>query len=250
MVKLSYDIVTAADKPDLVSLVTGVTAKAWPEFMLHDPVAQLFVTVYERLPQFQFAFLEPASDNIIVLGNSIPLAYDGDLPDLPDTGWDWAMESGVKDHSEGRKASVLCALQIVVANEYLGHGLSRRAVETMKDIGRAHKLKSLVAPVRPNFKANHPLVPMEEYIQWKDDRGLPFDPWIRVHVRSGGRIIKVCHRAMRITGTIADWQKWTGLKIAQSSKQIIPGALVPVEFDLEADLGTYIEPNVWMHHPL
>ncbi len=48
-------------------------------------------------------------------------------------------------------------------------------------------------------------------------------------VQLGGGIIKVCPRAMRITGSV-------------------PGALVPVEIDREADQGVYIEPNVWTVH--
>lgn len=55
---------------------------------------------------------------------------------------------------------------------------------------------------------------------------------------------------MRITGTIAEWEKWTGIKFAESGRYVIPGALVPIEIDLENNLGTYIEPNVWMVHEL
>jgi hypothetical protein len=28
----------------------------------------------------------------------------------------------------------------------------------------------------------------------------------------------------------------------------VPGALVPVRIDRERDVGTYVEPNVWMRH--
>jgi hypothetical protein len=30
----------------------------------------------------------------------------------------------------------------------------------------------------------------------------------------------------------------------------VPGALEPVEMDVEADTGVYVEPNVWMHHAI
>lgn len=245
-----YDIVTAADKPNLRDLVTEITVKAWPEFMLHDPVANLFTTLYERLPEYQFAFVESGTDNVIAFGNGTPLAWDDDPELLPDDGWDWAMESGINDHAAGRTPKIMSALQIVVAGPYLGKGLSLTAVNTMKSIGRSKSLGSMVAPVRPSKKSSYPLIPIDDYITWKNDEGLPFDPWLRVHARSGARIVKACHHAMRITGTVAEWEEWTGLTFPQSGPYIIPGALLPVDFDIEADTGTYIEPNVWMIHPL
>jgi hypothetical protein len=245
-----YDIVTAADRPELVGMVTRVTAEAWPEFMLHDPVSQLFPKLYEQLPQYQFAFTEPGTDNIVAIGNSIPLAWDDDPRLLPDTGWDWALQTGMREHGDGTASHILSALQIVIANRHLGKGLSLTAVETMKSIGRSNGLRAMVAPVRPSMKATYPLISMSDYIDWKNDEGLPFDPWMRVHVRSGASVIKVCPQSMRITGSVADWEGWTKMKFPQSGQYIIPGALAPVEFDIEADLGTYIEPNVWMLHNL
>jgi hypothetical protein len=53
---------------------------------------------------------------------------------------------------------------------------------------------------------------------------------------------------MIIRGTRAEWEKCTGLKFPQSGPYYIPGALRPMEMDLEKDEGLYIEPNVWMVH--
>ena len=36
----------------------------------------------------------------------------------------------------------------------------------------------------------------------------------------------------------------------ETGPYVIGGALRPVEMDLERDLGVYIEPNVWMCHPI
>jgi len=246
----AYRFVTGRNRDDLSQLNQRVTAKAWPEFMLHDPVAELFPELYERLPQFQFALLEPDDDNVIVLGNCIPLAYDGTPDELPDTGWDWALEKGIEDCRRGKKPTVLCALQIAVDNDYRGKGLSGRAVTMMKALGSAENLPAMFAPVRPSMKADFPHEPMEDYIRRQNDEGLPFDSWMRVHARSGAAVVKVCPQAMRITGTVAQWQEWTGMDFPKSGPYVIPGALVPVDFDIENDRGIYIEPNVWMHHPL
>jgi hypothetical protein len=66
----------------------------------------------------------------------------------------------------------------------------------------------------------------------------------------GARIIKPCHEAMIISGTRADWEGWTGLKFPQSGTYYIPGALNPMEMNVEKDEGVYVEPNVWMVHSL
>lgn len=118
----------------------------------------------------------------------------------------------------------------------------------MVDIGRAHGLENLYAPVRPTQKCNYPLVPMENYIQWKNDDQLPFDSWIRIHRLLGAQIVRVCPKALQISGTVADWESWTKMRFPESGRYIVPGALVPVEIDCEHNQGIYIEPNVWMHH--
>ena len=40
------------------------------------------------------------------------------------------------------------------------------------------------------------------------------------------------------------------MRFPESGMYIVPGALVPVEIDHDANQGTYVEPNVWMRHPL
>ena len=62
----------------------------------------------------------------------------------------------------------------------------------------------------------------------------------------GGEIVKVCERSMVIRGSRAEWEAWTGLQFPESGSYVIPGALHPVQFDLEADEGVYVEANVWV----
>ena len=79
--------------------------------------------------------------------------------------------------------------------------------------------------------------------------GLPADPWLRVHVRAGGAIVKVAPVSMVIPGSIADWTRWTSMSFSTSGQIPVPGALVPVHVSL-GDHAVYIEPNVWVQHPL
>ena len=55
---------------------------------------------------------------------------------------------------------------------------------------------------------------------------------------------------MVISGSVAEWEAWSGLAFPASGEYVVPGALVPVEVDREHDVATYVEPNVWMRHPV
>jgi hypothetical protein len=55
---------------------------------------------------------------------------------------------------------------------------------------------------------------------------------------------------MTITGNVAAWSEWTGLALPGSGHHVIPGALAPLHVDVDTDTGMYVEPNVWMVHPI
>ena len=77
----------------------------------------------------------------------------------------------------------------------------------MADLARSANLGWLIAPVRPNWKDRYPLVPIERYATWTRADGEPFDPWIRVHIRMGGKIAAPIPESARITGTVAEWRR-------------------------------------------
>ena len=123
-------------------------------------------------------------------------------------------------------------------------------LKEMASIARKEGFQYVTIPVRPSLKSKYPLIPIDHYINWRREDGLPFDPWLRVHERFGGKIVKICHESMRIPGTISDWEQWTGLRFFDSGDYVIDGALNPVNIDLEKNLGLYIEPNVWVLHEI
>jgi hypothetical protein len=123
-------------------------------------------------------------------------------------------------------------------------------VQAMREIAKSKGFKYLVAPVRPSQKSKYPLTNIDDYINWMNNESLPFDAWLRVHARAGAKIIKPCHKAMTIRGTRLEWEQWTGLKFPQSGPFYIPGALKPMEMNIETDEGVYVEPNVWMVHEI
>jgi hypothetical protein len=194
------------------------------------------------------ALKETDTSEIIGVGNSIPLIWHDELSNLPGEGWDWALKQGVKNFNCKRRFRTLSGLAISILPKYRGKGFSKYMVQGMKTIGERYGLDMLVVPVRPSLKSLYPLTPMRQYINWLNDQGLPFDPWVRVHIKLGAEIIKVCSASMRITGTIKEWEQRTEMRFPESGAYIIPGALVPIAIDHGRNQGMYIEPNAWLYH--
>ncbi len=242
-------MVTAAEESALAAEMLRLGASPWPEFLDHDAVVnELWRLIYELAPDYQFGLLDERTDSLAAVGNCIPIRWDGNADTLPDRGIDAVLEDGVACLRESATPTAASALMIVVNRERLGHGLSARALEAMAAVIARHGLAELVAPVRPTHKHHYPLMPMERYMHWRRDDGLPFDPWIRVHKRAGGEILGCASAAMHVTGSVADWERWTGMALPESGAYVVPDALAPIKVDRERDLGEYLEPACWMRH--
>jgi GNAT superfamily N-acetyltransferase len=244
-----FKLISPADLDDYRERAGEITDASWPEFMLHDPIAnENWHELFDRFTEYQFALLDTEKDRMAAMANSLPFHWDQPLEELPEAGWDWVFIKAVEDHKNGVQPNIQSAIQIAIHPDYQSRGLSGRMVQAMREIAQAHGFGSLVAPVRPNQKSRYPLISIDDYIKWNNEEGLPFDAWLRVHARAGARIAKPCHEAMTICGTRTDWEEWTGLKFPQSGPYVIPGALNPMEMNVEKDEGKYVEPNVWMVH--
>jgi hypothetical protein len=57
-------------------------------------------------------------------------------------------------------------------------------------------------------------------------------------------------KALVVTGKVSEWEEWTGMSFPESGPYVVPGALQPVQMDLEQNVGRYEDPNVWMRHPV
>jgi hypothetical protein len=242
---MSFRFHTAGERPELREQLSALVA-AWPAFMLEDPVAErCFPLLYERFPSFQHFLVDEETDELVAEVNSVPVSVD--LDDLPDRGWDDVLERGTKAEE---RANAVSALQVLIHPDRHGRGLSALCLSRMREAAVEHGFGDLVAPVRPSWKARYPLVPIERYVTWSAEDGFPFDPWLRVHARLGAAIVRPCPRSMTISGSVADWERWAGMRFPESGDYVVPGALALVAVDREADRCTYVEPNVWMHHRL
>jgi len=246
-----FQIIAPKEHEDYRARAGELSEVCWPEFMLHDIVPnENWHELFDRFEEYQFAMWDTEIDRMAAMGNSLPFHWDKDLSELPEGGWDWVFLQAIADHKNEVVPNIQSAIQIAIHPDYQSQGLSTRMVQAMRAIGKSKGFENLVAPVRPNQKSKYPLISIDDYITWKTDDGLPFDAWLRVHVRAGARIIKPCHQAMTIHGTRAEWEEWTNLKFPQSGEYIIPGALNPMVMNIEKDEGVYIEPNVWLVHEI
>lgn len=240
---------TRAERPGSLPHVAGLQERTlWPEFLYHDPVLErLMGRVIADYAEFQFYAWDDEREEVVGAGMAVPAAWEGDAAGLPDGGLDAVVEARFVE--EAAEPNVLCALQILIAPERRGQGLSTRMIQRMSKIGRDHGLGTLIAPVRPTLKERYPLTPMERYIGWRRPDGTHFDPWLRTHERLGAEIVRVASRSTSTPGSVAEWEEWTGMAFPETDAYVVPGALVPVEIDRERDEGLYVEPNVWMVHP-
>lgn len=243
---MAIHLPTMADRPDLRARARALM-RMWPPFMHHDPVAnQYFGRVRDEYDHLQFFAWDNEADEVAGEANAVPAAWDGDPETLPAGGLDAVLESSFAGSSSNLNA--LCALQIVISGEYQSRGLSVRMIERMAELGRLHGYGSLIAPVRPSLKHRYPLADIDRYVTWRRSDGSHFDPWLRTHERIGGEILKVARRSMVIPGSVAEWEGWAEMAFPESGEYVVPGALAPVSIDRDADVGTYVEPNVWMRH--
>jgi len=243
-VRVPLTISVLADRPDLAAAMWDMP-NSWPEFMRHDPIGGLFYgNVEARFAEFVLVAQDEQGE-VVACAYSVPFVLGGEP--LPANGWGFVIRNGLMASIRGQEPDAISAVEIAVRPDRQGTGLSSQMLAAMRENAAKRGFSELVAPVRPNGK-NDVHEPMSSYPFRVREDGLPVDPWLRVHVRAGGRIEKVAPRSMVIPGTLEEWREWTGLPFdADGPVRVpVPGALVPVHF--KNGRGVYVEPNVWVRH--
>ena len=241
---------TLDERPEFARNVARLSGRIWQgaEFIQHDEVVNRYWGgLFDLFAAFQLVLCDEAG-TVVAAGQTIPLAWDGTVADLP-SGVGAVLERATRDRGT-RPPNTLSALLALVEPERQGDGLSRQVLAGMKAIAARRGFSTLIAPVRPTCEepvsagshgALHPL----DSARWRA-RSIPGC------ARTGGserRSWPSLPSSMLVTGTVAEWEGWTGMAFPESGDYVVPAALVPVRIDRERDLGRYEEPNVWMRHP-
>ncbi|MDX3072835.1 N-acetyltransferase [Streptomyces sp. NPDC088354] len=234
-------------RPELTGRLYEI-ADTWPAFVPHDLVGSaLLGTVAEDFPAY--CVVATVADRVVARGLAVPFAGSGEgREETPGQGWDRVLGWAYDDRRRGRRPTAVSALEITVDTDYQGRGLSYRMLRALRAAAGRHGHDHLLAPVRPTGKHREPRVPMAVYAGRRRDDGLPADPWLRVHVRSGGTVEAIAPASMTVSGSLGQWRRWTGLPFDEDGDVEVPGALVPVRCDTVHGLGVYVEPNVWIRH--
>ncbi|GAA3082960.1 GNAT superfamily N-acetyltransferase [Kribbella aluminosa] len=240
----TLEITTVTDRPDLAQATIDVGT--WPPFMRHNRVSEAYFP--QTVATFPSTCLIATSDGRPVGdAHAVQLSSAGRDP-FPAGGWEQAVVWAFTDARNNVRPEVACALNISVAHDFQGEGVAALLLTALREAATNLGLFALDAPVRPTQKHLDPTLAMHEYAARTRPDGLPTDPWLRTHVRAGGRIAGVAPTSWVVAGSLTEWRSWTGLPFDTTGPVEVEGGLVPVECDVPADRAVYVEPNVWVRH--
>jgi GNAT superfamily N-acetyltransferase len=233
-----------ADSPELQKAAAAIEHAAWSELgFLNYTRAHYehYADLLDAYPEYQICLVDEDQGYPVATASCVPFVCSGDLP--PE-GWDWVVETAVlsKDHNP----NMLGALAISVPAVHRFKGYARRMIRELVDLSARKGLRGLVAPVRPSAKVRHPWVPLSEYVTWTDANGRIYDPWLRSHLASGGKIVGLAERSMVVHEPLPFWENWSRQQFQASGDYALEGAIAPIKIDVDRGVGTYEEPNVWV----
>ena len=237
-----------SERPELWESVDEWSGEIWPEYNTHgETLNHYWGQLYDVFPEWQFVLYDPDDEIVLAEGQTVPLAWDGTDADLG-PGIDATLAAAFELRAAGGTPTAVSALAAKIPPRHQGRRLSPVMLTAMAGLARDAGLNHLIAPVRPSRKDRYPTIPIERYAHWTRSDGTPFDPWIRVHTRLGARIGPVIPHSLHITGTVGQWESWTGMEFPETGDYVFPAGLATVHIDREHDAGEYWEPNVWIIH--
>lgn len=230
----------------------ALTARVWPRFLtapsdLPEPGLKFEISAAEYRRRFPvWGVRREVTTQLVAFAHAVQLAVDVAAPTLPEDGWTFAIRAAA-----GRAApNCLCLLLANVDPSARGMGLASILIERAKLQACHLGFHTLIAPVRPTRKHAVPHMPIEDYLAQRTAQGEMADPWLATHARAGAQVVNVCARSVQVRASLHKWREWTAQPLAEDGAHVLDGGLTPLKVDLEAGIGTYIEPNIWMRYTL
>jgi hypothetical protein len=241
-----YQLIPVADAPQYDKEAEERFREGWPEFIFHDEgVAPWRERRLQYFAQWEFYLLD--DDRLIAGCWGVPIAWDGTVEDLPG-GFTDSLARSVTSYEAGVAPDTFVLMAMAVRTDEQSRGHAARVITAVRDHAVSNGLPQVIAPLRPTLKLRYPLTPIETFMTWTREDGLPLDPWLRTHVRLGAKILAPAPASQTMTGSVADWESWTEMPFPSTGTYTIPDGLTTLEIDREADTGIYVEPNIWVRH--
>lgn len=227
---------------ELAALFSG----GWPAFIEADELAaQYLPAVREMFSGLEVALLQHGV--LVGAGWGVPITWDGTAENLPG-GYSDVLQQAVTGHQAGAAPDTLVVCAAQVRPDATGSGHAVAVLKGLIETGQTVGLPKVVAPLRPTAKHRYPLTPIEDYAGWTRTDGSAFDPWLRTHLRMGAQLLGTRPASQTFTGTVQQWQKWSGFDLPGDGAYVVPDALTPLHIDQAADRGTCVEPTIWVRH--
>jgi hypothetical protein len=222
-------------------------AEGFPAFITADPEVKKYIArVREYFPHLDVILVsddgQPAAT-----GWGVPIPWTDDVKDLPPSFAD-ILRVAVEAHESGADTNAFVICGGVVSPELKGTGTTTELLRALIQTGQNQGMTRVLAPLRPTRKHLYPLISIEEYASWVREDGLPLDPWLRLHVRAGGRVIALAPNAQTRFGSVKEWEEWARMPLPATGQYVIPDGMSVLHIDTDADVGTYTEPNIWIRH--
>jgi GNAT superfamily N-acetyltransferase len=243
--KCSEEIFTKAEMLDVNS---------FPEFLVDNShTKDKFIWLADVFKDSHIVFLDDKKERVLAVGFSAPMHLDDDA--LPENGWEGGVDKIISDYEQKKKPNTLMALSASVSVDARGQGLGGKILEGYLQRAQELNLSKVIAPARPISKNKFPDLTMEEYVNLYDsDTGEHRDPWIRTHIRCGGKIAgigrnsHVVHFADGSWPSVQKWQEWTGMNFNKDGFYDIPDG--NAKLHIHDGIGEYREDCIWIVYDL
>ena len=229
---------------------SDLTRLVWPRFLvdpsdLAEPALSFEISIEEFNRRYlHWGIRRQIDQKLVAYASSALIQIELGSDSLPDAGWRFAIEASLRHETPNS----LCMLVANVAPDAQGEKLSGPLLEMGKLRTKQSGFTTMVAPVRPKRGDGLLDIPLNEYVAKINERGEPVDPWLRQHVRAGAAVLNICAHSVVIQASRKKWEEWLGRSIDSDKLSSIPGGLAPLSYHAESEVGTYIEPNIWVRY--
>jgi GNAT superfamily N-acetyltransferase len=175
------------DKDAFLEQVIGVENSAWPEELRAS--RKKFTSRLETFPQ---GFIVVRVNGVIKgVSTSERTTYN---PQIFKT-WDELTDNGFIKETHIPQGKDLYVVSVGVAQDTQGLGLGSKLVEAQKDLAEKIGIKTLFLGARtPGYDSyckSHGDIPIEQYLELRNEKNEPVDPEIRFYSRRGLKVSKI-----------------------------------------------------------